>query len=179
MNFTDTVNGLLENQRNYMRSRPVEKDWEDSWKYAPTKDVTENLEPLVKKTEFKTFKKNGKPYLVECVICLYEKDIENKTMADYRFGYARVHPKDEFNEVDGHFLAYQRALANDDKIEGLTSRLYREVDTYNKPFKWDMEPTPMVMLELVKSCMPTIVRSKFFEEYAVETDKDNITWLKK
>ena len=179
MNFTDTVNELFKNQKNYLYSRPVEKDWEDSWKYAPTRYLTENLEPLVKKTEYKTYKKNGKPYLVECVICLYEKDMENKIMADYRFGYAKVHPCDVFNEKVGRELAYKRALTNDDEIDGLTGKLYDEVDKFNSTFKWDMEPTPMVMLELVKSCMPTIVRSKLFEEYAVETDKDNITWLKK
>ena len=180
MNFTDTVNELFKNQKNYMRSRQLENNWESfNWKYAPTRYLTENLESLVKKTEYKTYKKNGKPYLVECVICLHEKDLDKRVMADYRFGYAKVHPSDAFDKKLGERLAYERALNGDNKVEGLTKKLCREVDKYNSTFKWDMEPTPMVMLELVKSCMPTIVRNKFFEEYSVETDKDNITWLKK
>lgn len=180
MNIMNTLNELFKNQKNYMRNRPIDKDWEEfSWKYAPTRYLTENLEPLIKKVEYKTYKKNGKPYLVECVLCLYEKDTENRTMADYRFGYAKVHPRDVFNEKVGRELAYKRALTNDDEIDGLTGKLYDEVDKFNNPFKWDMEPAPLEMLELVKNSMPTIVRSKLFKEYAVETDKDNVTWLKK
>lgn len=179
MNIVEQCNKMIENQKNYMRNIPVEKYWEDSWKYAPTRYLTENLEPLVKKTEYKTYKKNGKPYLIECVLCLYEKDLDKRVMADYRFGYARVHPNDTFDEKVGKHLAYTRALANENKIEGLTGKLYKEVDRYNATFKWDMDPTPMGMLELVKSCMPKITRNKVFQELAVETNKENTVYFKK
>lgn len=180
MDIVEQCNRLLENQRNYMRNKNVAEEWENfDWKYAPTRYLTENLEPLIKETKYKTYKKNGKPYLVECVICLYKRDDETRTMADYRFGYAKVHPGDVFNEKIGRELAYKRALSNNDEIEGLTSKLYDEVDNFNRPFMWDMEPAPLSMLELVKKAMPNIVRSKLFKEYAVETDKDNLVWLKK
>ena len=148
-----------------------------NWENAPTKNLTKNIEPLIKKTVFKIFKKNGKPYLIECVICLYEKDFDKRVMADYRFGYAKVHPDDTFDEKLGKRLAYERALNCDNKVEGLTKKLYREVNEYNFTFKWDMEPTSMAMLELVKSCIPNITKNKLFKEYAVESGKDNITWL--
>lgn len=179
MNIVEQCNRMIENQKNYMRSIPVEKYWENSWKYAPTRYLTENLEPLVKKTEYKTYKKNGKPYLIECVLCLYEKDFDKRVMADYRFGYARVHPNDTFNEKVGQHLAYTRALSNENKIEGLTSKLYKEVDRYNTTFRWDMDPTPMEMLELVKSCMPKITKNKVFKELAAETNQENIIYFKK
>ena len=180
MNFTDTVNKSLENQKNYLNNRQLEKDWEGfNWKDAPTKNLTKNLEPLIEKIEYKTFEKNGKPYLVECVICLHEKDLDKKVMADYRFGYAKVHPSDTFDEKLGERLAYERALNGDNKVDGLTKKLCREVDEYNTTFKWDMDPAPMAMLELVKSCMPKIIKNKLFEGYAVETDKESIVWLKK
>lgn len=179
MNIVEQCNRMIENQKNYMRSIPVEKYWENSWKYAPTRYLTENLEPLVKKIEYKTYKKNGKPYLIECVLCLYEKDFDKKVMADYRFGYARVHPNDTFNEKIGQHLAYTRALANENKIEGLTGKLYKEVDRYNTTFRWDMDPTPMEMLELVRSCMPKITKNKVFKELAVETNQENVVYFKK
>lgn len=179
MNIVEQCNKMIENQKNYMRNIPIEKCWENSWKYAPTRHLTENLEPLVKKAEYKTYKKNGKPYLIECVLCLYEKDFDKKVMADYRFGYARVHPNDTFNEKIGQHLAYTRALANENKIEGLTGKLYKEVDRYNTTFRWDMDPTPMEMLELVKSCMPKITRNKLVKELAVETTKENTVYFKK
>ena len=111
-----------------MHSRLIEKEWEDfNWEYAPTKNITKNIEPLIKKTEYRTYKKNGKPYLVECVICLYEKDFDKRIMADYRFGYAKVHPSDTFDEKLGKRLAYERALNGDNKVEGLTRKLYKEI----------------------------------------------------
>lgn len=162
-----------------MHSRRLEKYWEDfNWENAPTKNLTKNIEPLIKKTEYKIYKKNDKPYLVECVICLYEKDFDKRIMADYRFGYAKVHPNDTFDEKLGKRLAYERALNGDNKIEGLTKKLYREVDKYNITFKLDMDPSPMKMIEIVKSCMPNIVKSKIFKEYAVESSRGNITWMK-
>ena len=171
---------LLSNQKNYLNNRQLEKDWESfNWKDAPTKNLTKNIEPLIEKIEYKTYKKNGKPYLVECVICLHEKDLDKKIMADYRFGYAKVHPSDTFDEKLGERLAYERALNGNNKVDGLTKKLCREVDKYNTTFKWDMDPTPTAMLELVKSCMPKIIKNKLFEGYAVETDKESIVWLKK
>lgn len=162
-----------------MHSRLIEKEWEDfNWEDAPTKNITKNIEPLIKKTEYKTYKKNGKPYLVECIICLHEKDFDKRIMADYRFGYAKVHPSDTFDEKLGKRLAYERALNGDNKVEGLTRKLYREVDEYNFTFKLDMDPSPMKMIEIVKSCIPNIIKSKIFKEYAVESDKENIIWLK-
>ena len=138
-----------------------------------TRYLIENFEPLVKKIKYKTYKKNGKPYLIECALCLYEKDFDKRVMADYRLGYARVHPNDSFNEKIGQHLAYTRALANENKIEGLTGKLYK-VDRYNTTFRWNMNPIPMGMLELVKSCIPKITKNKVFKELAVETNQENV-----
>lgn len=177
MDVVEQCNRLFANQKNFMTS--VKDDEDLNWKNALTRNLDKNIEPLIKKKEFKIFKKHGKPYLIECVLCLYEKDFDKRIMADYRFGYARVHPNDTFNEKTGKHLAYTRALANEDKVEGLTGKLYKEVDRYNTTFKWDMDPTPMRMLELVRSYMPKITRNKVFEELAVETSQENIIYFKK
>ena len=34
MNILEQCNRMIENQKNYMCSIPVEKYWENSWKYA-------------------------------------------------------------------------------------------------------------------------------------------------
>lgn len=70
-------------------------------------------------------------------------------------------------------------MANENKIEGLTGKLYKEVDRYNTTFRWEMDPTLMEMLELVRSCMPKITKNKVFKELAVETTQKSIVYFKK
>ena len=179
IDFANTARDLLNNWSNRLNSEDFTWERPDSWKNPPTIDIDENIEPLIKRKEFYVYNKNGKPYVVECVICLFERDAEKKIFADYRFGYATVHPKDKFNEELGKKLAYERALSGSNERGQFTKKLNRKINNNNSTFEDEMTYSPSMMLELVRLAMPTIVRNKFVKEYVVETKKDKVYYVDK
>ena len=136
---------------------------------------------MVKSKHFKTFIKNGKPYLTACVVCLAERDENNHIFADYRFGYSTVHPNDKYDAELGKEIAYKRAVGIDKSKPGLfTSGVGRQLDNFEHKYRWEMEIyTPELMLRLVRQAMPTINRNKFVFEKGVETEKDEIYYISK